>query len=540
MFHILPIGEAGELAVGGFQLARGYINRKSQTESVFIDSPFGRVYRTGDKAVMKPDGTLECLGRLSDGQVKLRGQRIELGEIEHAALRTPGCHGAKAAIVDASLVLFCAVESEVMEDAVESRCKSWLPSFMIPNDIVLLSDFPRLPSGKVDANKLQMDFSRKCQAENAAAEALHKSTEHEKKAMQILSETLCHQFNSASTLASVGIDSLSAIKVAASLRLAGFDMSVACILASRTIADLCSQLRESTPTESDCILADSETTNFKNSILHRNSILSGLADSVVSVMPCTPLQSGMLAETEQNPSIYCNEIHLQAASDITVSTLFRLFQEVIKRTEVLRSGFIIWQGRHMSVTFSGPRPEQVVIQNELQHGFKLSTPEDFLFPFKIQMLEKGGDEGVQMLVQAHHAVYDGWSMDMILSDISQLIKGNIPALRPQFANIVNFQNHIQEADRDASRAFWSRNLLGWTSPPFPKLVPCLGSEEICTTQTTLNISPKLLQDISKSFEISSQVVFQAAVALVWQGIVGTNGCFARVRRLWSNDSGRRH
>ncbi|KAG7285680.1 non-ribosomal peptide synthetase nps2 [Staphylotrichum longicolle] len=68
----LPRGEIGELAVGGYQLADGYLNRLEQTSSAFIDTPYGRLYRTGDKAKMLPDGTLECLGRISDGQVKLR------------------------------------------------------------------------------------------------------------------------------------------------------------------------------------------------------------------------------------------------------------------------------------------------------------------------------------------------------------------------------------------------------------------------------------------------------------------------------------
>lgn len=73
--EILAIGEEGELAVGGHQLADGYLNRDEQTRTAFVQhAKYGTLYRTGDRARMLPTGTLECLGRISSGQVKLRGQ----------------------------------------------------------------------------------------------------------------------------------------------------------------------------------------------------------------------------------------------------------------------------------------------------------------------------------------------------------------------------------------------------------------------------------------------------------------------------------
>lgn len=73
--RVVAVGEEGELAVGGYQLADGYLNRDEQTKAAFIDDPtYGRLYRTGDRARLLADGTLECLGRISNGQVKLRGQ----------------------------------------------------------------------------------------------------------------------------------------------------------------------------------------------------------------------------------------------------------------------------------------------------------------------------------------------------------------------------------------------------------------------------------------------------------------------------------
>jgi len=75
MIEILPMGEEGELAVGGYQLADGYLNREEQTKASFVSHPtYGQLYRTGDRARLDADGSLMCLGRISSGQVKLRGQ----------------------------------------------------------------------------------------------------------------------------------------------------------------------------------------------------------------------------------------------------------------------------------------------------------------------------------------------------------------------------------------------------------------------------------------------------------------------------------
>jgi amino acid adenylation domain-containing protein/non-ribosomal peptide synthase protein (TIGR01720 family) len=89
----VPVGVPGEIFVGGPGVARGYLKRPELTAQRFIDDPKNpgkKLYRSGDLAIRRVDGTFDYLGRIDD-QVKIRGFRIELGEIqsliaEHSAV----------------------------------------------------------------------------------------------------------------------------------------------------------------------------------------------------------------------------------------------------------------------------------------------------------------------------------------------------------------------------------------------------------------------------------------------------------------------
>src|SRR6185295_3696287 len=79
-----PVGIPGELYIGGRGLAQGYHRLPKLTKEKFIADPYrregARIYRTGDRVVMRADGNIEYLGRMDD-QVKIRGYRVEPGEV---------------------------------------------------------------------------------------------------------------------------------------------------------------------------------------------------------------------------------------------------------------------------------------------------------------------------------------------------------------------------------------------------------------------------------------------------------------------------
>lgn len=162
----VPIGVVGEIYLGGVGVTRGYWQRPELTAERYLPDPFGhspggRLYRTGDLARYRPDGALECQGRI-DHQVKIRGFRIELGEIESLLRRQPQIEDCvvvarQDAAKTRDILVAYLVPNEPQEDLEEQMSailKTHLPHYMIPNFFVLLSALPKNSNGKVDRKAL--------------------------------------------------------------------------------------------------------------------------------------------------------------------------------------------------------------------------------------------------------------------------------------------------------------------------------------------------------------------------------------------------
>lgn len=159
----VPFGVAGELCIGGAGVASGYLARPELTATAFVDDPFaaaGKLYRTGDRARLLPDGNLEFLGR-RDRQVKLRGLRIEPGEIESILAAHPDVREAAVAVYDLAevgptLAAYVAMRSGAMLDVrtLRAHAAARLPDYMLPSLWAPLAALPKTISGKIDYRAL--------------------------------------------------------------------------------------------------------------------------------------------------------------------------------------------------------------------------------------------------------------------------------------------------------------------------------------------------------------------------------------------------
>ncbi|KAL7800773.1 non-ribosomal peptide synthetase, siderophore synthesis [Trichoderma afarasin] len=518
---ILPKGEVGELAVGGYQLADGYLNRQEQTASSFISSPYGLIYRTGDKARISSDGTIEIFGRLSEGQVKLRGQRLELGEVQSAVLKTPGCHLAVGAVIDSILVVFCVADTGVTEDLIMDHCRSWLPQFMMPGELVLMDEFPRLPSGKVDTKRLKAEFIEQKAGKGQGNSSIGLS-DVEKTILRVISDTLGAEANYDMTLASAGIDSLVAIKLASALRSSGFSVSVAELLSMQTIAQLCSTVQPLSSVHNEAPLVDIHLVDKWALIEESNTTLQNDTELVEDVLVCSPLQVAMLSETAQRPEAYWNEIELETTPGITATQVYDAFHQLAQQRDILRAGFVSWDGSFVSPIFASLRFDQIEVVDEF-HRPELSREEALLHPLRVQIKQARSDAGPRILINIHHAIYDGWSMDIILSDLTDIIRERPLPRRPQFSNLLAYSSNVPREELDNVRSFWAEYLVDWNKPSRPKLsARSVEVDETLSVKAQLDISSEIAKERITDTRYGAQVYFQAALALIWGSIVGTS------------------
>ncbi|MBB5635252.1 amino acid adenylation domain-containing protein [Pedobacter cryoconitis] len=159
--NVSPLGVAGELCIGGVQLARGYLNLPELTENKFVSNPLNsgqRLYRSGDLVRWLPDGNMEFLGRIDD-QVKIRGYRIELGEIENVLLQYPGIsNGIVLAKADhhnnKRLIGYIVPEPSFSKTELQSWLKERLPEYMVPGLWIEMEEIPLTDNGKIDRKAL--------------------------------------------------------------------------------------------------------------------------------------------------------------------------------------------------------------------------------------------------------------------------------------------------------------------------------------------------------------------------------------------------
>jgi len=250
--RLVPVGVPGEILIGGRGVARGYLNLPGTTAERFIDNPFSPddsavLYRSGDLARWRPDGSLHFLGRI-DNQMKVRGYRIEPGEVESRLNAHPDV---VASVVrarefgpgDKRLMAFVVTADGAPTDTARLRdwCAKSLPEYMVPAIYLSLPELPLTRSGKLDEQSLP-DPTQVCddraadhvEPRNAAERAVARTW---RRALW-LDEVSIHD-----NFFDLGGDSLIAIQVLLQLqREFVMDVPIRAIFGFPTIAELAAEL----------------------------------------------------------------------------------------------------------------------------------------------------------------------------------------------------------------------------------------------------------------------------------------------------------
>ncbi|KAJ5977485.1 hypothetical protein N7501_000827 [Penicillium viridicatum] len=521
----LSLGQIGELVVGGPQLADGYINRPEENAKAFIDSPvYGRLYRTGDKARILPTGEIECFGRISSGQVKLRGQRIELGEIEHVIIRASGVRSAVTIVIDGNLVAFVLVTDKGTTDSsLREVCRQLLPRFMVPGEFVLVDQFPQLPSGKIDRKTLEADFIRHRSTAQAFDDELCRD-EKEESIVSSVADVLGRRISSTESLAAAGLDSLAAIRLASHLLDAGIRLGVATLLEADSVDgiwQLATSLEAATPTEDTQAALQTILRLVSDAGAARVDSL-GLSEQILDIVPCSHIQQAMILETVQDNKAYCNWVELEFEASVSLTSVKSAFGQLVDHNEILRSGFLeIGLKDHSYGRFTWKTlDKQVSVQQEFDYDLGLSAGHDVLNPFRVQIKE--GEDHLRVLVHIHHALYDGWSWQLMLKDLRSILSGEELTSKPPYNVVTNFFiEHKLDKSATESSTYWHDQLQGLYPATFPTFY---GNADIvhATDKATrvLDISVSKLNEVSQHLRVSRQTIFQAAFCYILSSYLG--------------------
>lgn len=401
----VPVGFSGELAIGGPQVSAGYLKRPEQNAQSFVDvPPFGRLYRTGDRAriVEGMDGalTIDFLGRISSGQIKITGKRVELGEIE-AAITCPsvaevaveyvsassGETGNKASSSGNANQLIAVVvprnssDPETLFADCQSSAAQKLQPFMRPSKIYMVSELPRTVSDKLDRKALQ----RMClspaesgltplgpdgpdvappetEAVEAAPAEMAKMLERVASAVSRTVPVAADDVTPSTTLLALGLDSLHVVQLLQRARDQGLpNIKFADVLSCRSVLDLVRKFHLVELRPSEC--ADSEDDRRCESMLHEfqrqhhaNCILRLPFDDgqVDSILPATTSQAIALASfvlsSQSTPAseaaasalskAYIHHSVLEVASDFDTDRLIEAWCSVLSRYDMMRTVFV--------------------------------------------------------------------------------------------------------------------------------------------------------------------------------------------------------
>jgi len=254
----VPMGQPGEIAIGGDGVARGYLNRPELTREKFGPDPFSaekgmRLYRTGDRGRIRPDGALEFLGRM-DGQLKVSGRRVEPEEIEAAIEKHPAVAQAVVAARadgngDKTLLAWVRPRPGSPPSALEAGAlrrflADRLPRFMVPGEIVPVDAFPLTPAGKVDRRALWERAGQK--PANRAADRETAPAPVEESILEIWREVLGREdVGREENFFDAGGQSLGLLRVHSQIRARlGVDLELATMFDRPTVRSLAEHLRD--------------------------------------------------------------------------------------------------------------------------------------------------------------------------------------------------------------------------------------------------------------------------------------------------------
>ncbi|KAI1819369.1 hypothetical protein F4861DRAFT_146977 [Xylaria intraflava] len=514
--ELLPLGAVGELVLEGPVVGRGYLGDDVLTKKAFINPPpwrsafplkrTFRLYKTGDLVRYALDGSICYLGR-KDSQIKLRGQRIELGDVETHVRRQLSMsrsvsvdivnpndgsspylvafftmqphsqHGTDAGAAHEGLFLPPTDEYSRMILRAREQLQKVIPNHMIPSVFLPVYNMPIRLTGKVDSERLRNEAALLERDKIAAYTLLSKTkkvaaSQVEEMLHRILSKLLglpVESIGMDDSIFRLGGDSLTAMKLVSSLYQEGFQVSVRDIFSQQSISSLAPKVQPAMKAAVQepapfSLLPDGQT---------KDIILPLVADQcqvhtgeVEDVYPTTPLQESLYASTMKQQGAYVAEFTYETVGEIDIDNFKAAWCATSQANPILRTRIVQIDGRDSFQVVL--RSDETIrlwsrIEDYKAHNFpnvELGRP--LLYVSLIQQNSSSG--GYIFVLRIHHALYDSWSLSLLLEQLDAAYRGRRLVKRP----FSSFVQSLSQRQFDANR-FWKEEFSGISAIQFPVL-----------------------------------------------------------------------
>ncbi|MBR2571183.1 MAG: amino acid adenylation domain-containing protein, partial [Clostridia bacterium] len=436
--ELCGVGMIGELCIAGDSIARGYLNNDRLNTEKFVDNPFGggRMYRTGDLAMWDGEGNILFMGRI-DEQVKIRGYRIELGEIDSALRALDGVKD--CAVIaredktgDKAICAYVVGDGVLDAAEIRGRLRRTLPEYMVPAYLLQIDRIPQTRNGKVDKRALPdiLDSVKK--------EYVAPRSETEKAVCRIFGEILdVDNVSVTDDFFDLGGHSLRATRMANQIEEAtGCRLELKQIFADPTPAGLARLIEASQAKEYEPIPRAAEAEYYPMSSSQKRTYL--------------------VCQMEEDSIAYNMPGGLTITGDVDPERIRDCMQRMIDRHEILRTAFLTVNGEPVQKVCTGVRADfecdmdETADEQALLSGF--IRPFDLSRPSQIRMHLQKRRGGWLLLLDMHHIISDGMSVNIFVNEFSALYNGR--TLAPLTHQYKDYSEWMNGRDLSGQEKFW--------------------------------------------------------------------------------------
>lgn len=460
--NLSPIGVVGEICVTGACVALGYLNNVELTKKKFIKQSLDRraiLFQTGDYGRWTNDGVLEYIGR-RDEQVKIRGYRIELLEVERIIEKYNDVKKAAVTAVELGsdekeLVAYIMSSVDLDVNCIRSFLEEFLPGYMIPTQYIKMEDFPLTHNGKIDKKNLPLSEELIMKIRGGYCPP---RDEFDEKMVKIWERVLERErIGIRDNFFDIGGHSLKASQLTASIQKhlnIGIELRI--IFEYPTIEVLTDRIKE----------LSKKTVNIE---------IKNLSIDRVEMKEYYRLSSAQkrlyfIQEMDLKSTAYNRPMVLELEGDIDIDKLKKVFFQLIKRHECLRTAFVqlgdIYVQRVYDKVDFDIEYYDLIADNE---NIENSIIRQFVRPFDLSHtplirvgLIKISERKYILMIDLHHIIADGISQQLLNKEFTAILYGNeLPTIDIQYKDYAEWQNSdIYQKRIKNQQTFWLKEYTG--------------------------------------------------------------------------------